>query len=214
MFPDQHLKAATECLGGVVFSHGTLCRQTGPLGAELLAGWRDLTIVGIAGGTLPLSFFSIPYEVSVQTTYWGSRPELIEVLDLGARGLLWAKVTTFTLDEAAVACWRLLAGEITARGRRACDALTGDAMTGAKLPPDGSLYRTTYRTGRRQQWSRASIVYGVRWRLGCKTPLRRASLRDQSRDWPGRRGRGSVLTSDTRCSHARNTSGRQFLYAV
>lgn len=71
--------------------------------------------LGVVGGTLPLSFFSISYEVSVQTTYWGSRPELIEVLDLGARGLLRPKVTTFTLDEAAGACRRLLAGEITGR---------------------------------------------------------------------------------------------------
>jgi propanol-preferring alcohol dehydrogenase len=66
------------------------------LGAALARTVGDLTIVGIAGGTLPLSFFSVPYEVSVQTTYWGSRPELIEVLDLGARGLLRPKVTTFT----------------------------------------------------------------------------------------------------------------------
>ena len=71
------------------------------LGAALARTVGDLTIVGIAAGTLPLSFFSVPYEVSVQTTYWGSRPELIEVLDLGARGLLRPKVTTFTLDEAA-----------------------------------------------------------------------------------------------------------------
>ena len=66
------------------------------LGAALGRTVGGLTIVGIAGGTLPLSFFSVPYEVSVQTTYWGSRPELIEVLDLGARGLLRPKVTTFT----------------------------------------------------------------------------------------------------------------------
>ena len=85
------------------------------LGAALARTVGDLTIVGIAGGTLPLSFFSVPYEVSVQTTYWGSRPELIEVLDLGARGLLRPKVTTFTLDEAAGAYRRLLAGELTGR---------------------------------------------------------------------------------------------------
>jgi len=48
----------------------------------------DVTIVGIAGGTLPVSFFSVPYEVSIQTTYWGTRPELVEVLDLAARGLI------------------------------------------------------------------------------------------------------------------------------
>jgi alcohol dehydrogenase, propanol-preferring len=85
------------------------------LGAAAARTVGDLTIVGIAGGTLPMSFFSVPYEVSVQTTYWGSRPELTEVLDLGARGMLTPKVTTFPLDEAADAYRRLLAGELTGR---------------------------------------------------------------------------------------------------
>lgn len=42
----------------------------------------------------------VPYEVSIQTTYWGSRPQLVEVLDLAARELLRPKVTTFSLDTA------------------------------------------------------------------------------------------------------------------
>jgi propanol-preferring alcohol dehydrogenase len=85
------------------------------LGAAAARTAGDLTIVGIAGGTLPVSFFSVPYEVSVQTTYWGSRPELIEVLDLGARGMLRPKVTTFPLEEAIDVYRRLLAGELTGR---------------------------------------------------------------------------------------------------
>ena len=47
-----------------------------------------------------MSFFGVPYEVSVQTTYWGNRAELVEVLDLAARGLLSAEMTTFPLEEA------------------------------------------------------------------------------------------------------------------
>jgi len=47
-------------------------------------------LIGLGGGTLPISFFAVPYELSVQTTYGGSRPELIEVLDLASRGLLHA----------------------------------------------------------------------------------------------------------------------------
>jgi alcohol dehydrogenase, propanol-preferring len=81
------------------------------LGAAAARTAGDLTIVGIAGGTLPVSFFSVPYEVSVQTTYWGSRPELIEVLDLGAR----PTVATFPLEEAIDVYRRLLAGELTGR---------------------------------------------------------------------------------------------------
>ncbi len=75
----------------------------------------DLTIVGIAGGTLPMSFFAVPYEVSVQTTYWGNRIELVEVLDLAARGLLSVEMSRFTLDEAVSVYERLRSGNVTGR---------------------------------------------------------------------------------------------------
>jgi len=75
----------------------------------------DVTIVGIGGGTLPLSFFSVPYEVSLQTTYWGTRPELIEVLDLAARGLLRPETVRFPLDRAADAYHQMETGGFTGR---------------------------------------------------------------------------------------------------
>jgi propanol-preferring alcohol dehydrogenase len=75
----------------------------------------DVTIVGIAGGSVPLSFFSQPYEVSIQTTYWGSRTELVELLDLASRGLVHAESTTYALDDAAQAYRDLHDGRV--RGR-------------------------------------------------------------------------------------------------
>ena len=75
----------------------------------------DLTLVGIAGGSLPVSFFGLAYEASVQTTYWGNRSELVELLDLAARGLLTPEITTFPLDEAPQVYAGLAAGEITGR---------------------------------------------------------------------------------------------------
>lgn len=75
----------------------------------------DVTVVGIGGGTFPFSFFSIPYEVSLQTTYWGTRPELAEVLALAARGLLRPKVTTYPLDDGPQAYRDLQAGSIEGR---------------------------------------------------------------------------------------------------
>lgn len=85
------------------------------LGAGIVGMLGDLTIVGIGGGTLPVSFFSVPYEASVQTTYWGSRGELAEVLDLAARGLVTPTVTTYALTDAAQVYEDLAAGEV--RGR-------------------------------------------------------------------------------------------------
>ena len=74
-----------------------------------------LTVVGIAGGTLPYSFFGLPYECSVATTYWGSITELVEVLDLARAGRIRAEVERFPLDRALDAYDRMRAG--TLRGR-------------------------------------------------------------------------------------------------
>ena len=75
----------------------------------------DLTLVGVGGGTLPFGFFNLPLEVSLQSVYWGSRPELVEVLELAARGLLRAQVTTYRLDEALDAYRALAVGTISGR---------------------------------------------------------------------------------------------------
>ena len=64
---------------------------------------------------MPLTFFSQPYEVSIQTTYWGSRSELVEVLELAARGLVHVESTTYSLNDAVQAYRDLEAGKV--RGR-------------------------------------------------------------------------------------------------
>jgi propanol-preferring alcohol dehydrogenase len=75
----------------------------------------DVTLVGIAGGTLPFNFFSQAYEVSLQTIYWGSRPELIEIFNLADRGLVHAESTTYSLDNAVQAYKDLQAGKVKGR---------------------------------------------------------------------------------------------------
>lgn len=75
----------------------------------------DLTIVGIGGGTLPVSFFAVPYEASVQSTYWGSATELMEVIDLARAGRIASRVSTFPLEAAPQAYAQLAAGKIEGR---------------------------------------------------------------------------------------------------
>jgi propanol-preferring alcohol dehydrogenase len=53
--------------------------------------------------------------MSVQTTYWGTRPELVEVLDLAARGLVRATIITFPLAQAGDAYRRLEKNEVIGR---------------------------------------------------------------------------------------------------
>lgn len=74
-----------------------------------------LTVVGIGGGTLPVGFFSMPYEASVATTYWGSIPELMDVITLAQAGKIAAEVTRFGLSDALSAYHQLSAGTLTGR---------------------------------------------------------------------------------------------------
>lgn len=75
----------------------------------------DLTIVGIGGGKIPLSFFSQPYEVSIATTYWGSRPELGELLALAASGGITVEKSVYSLENGAQAYHDLHSGTVTGR---------------------------------------------------------------------------------------------------
>lgn len=109
------IRDATEGRGADVLLDFVGADDTLALGVAAARMLGDLTLVGIAGGSLPVSFFSVPYELSIQSTYWGSRPELIEVLDLGARGLLRPTVTTVPLDQAVEAYRRMEAGTVEGR---------------------------------------------------------------------------------------------------
>ena len=55
------------------------------------------------------------YDVAVRSPYWGSRSELVEVLELARRGQVGVEVETFFLDEAPRAYQLLERGQI--RGR-------------------------------------------------------------------------------------------------
>jgi propanol-preferring alcohol dehydrogenase len=76
---------------------------------------EDLALVGLAGGTLPFSFFSQPYECSLQTTYWGSAIELVEVLELARARKITAHVERHPLEQAAHVLERLRRGEVPGR---------------------------------------------------------------------------------------------------
>lgn len=85
------------------------------LGAAVARAMGHLTVVGIAGGTLPVSFFTVPYELSVATTYWGSLPELMEVIALTQSGRIRAHVERCTLADAPAVYDRMRAGELAGR---------------------------------------------------------------------------------------------------
>jgi propanol-preferring alcohol dehydrogenase len=111
---------------------GTVRELTGGLGAEAVFDFvgappttataaacaaveADVTIVGLGGGSIGVGFGALAYEVAVTSPYWGSRSELIEVLDLARAGAVDVHVETYTLDEAPRAYERLHAGKVNGR---------------------------------------------------------------------------------------------------
>jgi alcohol dehydrogenase, propanol-preferring len=89
--------------------------ETLALGAAVTRSLGHVTLVGIGGGSLPVSFFSPRYEVSVASTYWGSLPELMEVIALAEAGKIRADVQRFALDDAPLAYQSMWEGTLHGR---------------------------------------------------------------------------------------------------
>jgi propanol-preferring alcohol dehydrogenase len=74
-----------------------------------------VTIVGLGGGALPVNFNSPAKECSVASPYWGSIPELMEVISLAQAGKMKMLVEHFPLERASEAYHLLHDGKIQGR---------------------------------------------------------------------------------------------------
>jgi hypothetical protein len=106
---------ATKGLGADVVIDMVGSDESLTLATSVARSYSHITVVGIGGGSFSFGFFSVPYECSVATTYWGSLPELLEVIELARRGLIRAEVTRVGLDEAAGAYEDLANGRVAGR---------------------------------------------------------------------------------------------------
>jgi propanol-preferring alcohol dehydrogenase len=94
----------------MVGADGTLA-----LAAAMVASNGHIGIVGAAGGTMPVSMSTVPFGVTVAPTYWGTRPELIDVLQLAAGGRLTTRTEQFPLSRATDAYAAVRAGKVAGR---------------------------------------------------------------------------------------------------
>jgi propanol-preferring alcohol dehydrogenase len=85
------------------------------IAAQLARALCHVTIVGLGGGALPVNFFSLPHECSVTAPYWGSIPELVEVVSLAREGKIKMLVEHFPLERAAEVYRLLHDGKIVGR---------------------------------------------------------------------------------------------------
>lgn len=109
------IKELTDGQGATALFDFVGAQPTVEIAGASAAAEADISIVGIGGGALPMGIMTTAWDVSVRAPYWGSRSELIEVLELARRGQLSVEVETFSLDEAPRAYELLHDGKI--RGR-------------------------------------------------------------------------------------------------
>lgn len=99
-----------EVVLDVVGSEATLA-----LGAKALRAEGRLVIIGLALGVLPISFFALPMGAEVATSYWGTVPELMELVSLARDGTITLDVERFPLAKAPDAYAKLRRGEVHGR---------------------------------------------------------------------------------------------------
>ena len=80
----------------------------------------NLTIIGLGAGVLKVvpsvgSDLLVPAETKIEIPFWGTKAELLDVLDLGRRKKIEVQTQTFSLDQAPEAYQRLEKRQI--RGR-------------------------------------------------------------------------------------------------
>jgi propanol-preferring alcohol dehydrogenase len=109
------IRGATAGVGADVVLDMVGADATLALAAKVLRSEGRLVIIGLALGTLPVSFFALPYGAEVATSYWGTVTELIEIVALARAGRIRVDVEAFPLDKAPEVYERLRRGEI--RGR-------------------------------------------------------------------------------------------------
>jgi alcohol dehydrogenase, propanol-preferring len=85
------------------------------LGAAVVRVGADLIEVGAAAGEFPWNFYALPYEVNLTTSFWGTLPELHEVIAMARRGLIRAHVQRFGLEEAMRAYELMEQGQLSGR---------------------------------------------------------------------------------------------------
>jgi propanol-preferring alcohol dehydrogenase len=111
----ERIRELTGGLGATAVFDFVGVQPTIDLAREIAGLDSFIHIVGIGGGILPTGFFSTPMGAAVRAPYWGTRSELIEVLDLARSGAVGVHVERYGFDGAVEAYRKLHAG--TVRGR-------------------------------------------------------------------------------------------------
>jgi propanol-preferring alcohol dehydrogenase len=109
------VRELTDGLGAAVVLDFVAAEPTLTAAARMVAKDGEVMVVGMGGGSLALAGGLVPFGVTATVPYWGTRPELAEVLALARGGALDVRVESYGLDEAPLAYERLRAGKVVGR---------------------------------------------------------------------------------------------------
>ncbi|RDI54459.1 NAD(P)-dependent alcohol dehydrogenase [Nocardia mexicana] len=111
----QRIRALTDGRGAEVVLDFVGAPPTTSIAGAAAAIEADITVVGLGGGAVSVGFGTLPYETAVTSPYWGTRAELIEVLEIARAGGVEVHTETYTIDEAPLAYERLHQGKVNGR---------------------------------------------------------------------------------------------------
>ena len=74
-----------------------------------------ITVVGIGPGSFPMGYIHVPRGLSASTVFWGTIPDLEEVVALAGKGEIKSDVERFSMHQAPVAYRRLREGTLSGR---------------------------------------------------------------------------------------------------
>lgn len=122
---EEEIRALSGGRGAAAVFDFVGIQGTTDLAARLVAVGGDIAVVGVGPGTVNVGFFSTPWESSARAPYWGSRSELIEVIELARSGRIVVETERFSLADAPRAYERLRAGTIRGRAVIVPDSSAG-----------------------------------------------------------------------------------------
>ncbi|MGW8483216.1 NAD(P)-dependent alcohol dehydrogenase [Microbacterium sp. NPDC055903] len=109
------VKDLTRGLGADAVFDFVGIQPTADLAAGMIRVGGQIVVVGVASGSVPIGQTTVPLDVNGRAINWGSRTELMEVVELAKRGAITIHVEEYSLDDAPQAYEKLHAGQV--RGR-------------------------------------------------------------------------------------------------
>jgi alcohol dehydrogenase, propanol-preferring len=111
----EHIRELTHGLGAELVLDIVGNDATLKLAAAVSRVRGQLTMIGLGGGVLPFHFFALPTECQLVAPYWGTLPEMMEVLALAQAGRLRMTVERFPLEHVADVYKRMSQGILKGR---------------------------------------------------------------------------------------------------